>query len=1271
MFTKKNGKSPVHPKFVVSDSVLMSNKNTQSFTMESFIYCPDLPEAQVNEFRKTYKSKTDDLYTTNSSFDISFERKHVKELVHLITSHLKKNATKIPLLILPFRKQHHDEDLKTFLTSIFVNGLPLPEKECQNIISSTNEYILMSALKFIWCRLPGKAIIGWKAYTKFVKLEEESDFPDKAFLDFMPNCLSSGAHASIVYDFFDLIVAFILHSKENLMTAHKISKLCGLWAFNPVRGKIKGLPSYERGLYEWIPAGDAMFHLLLAFVKSMPPNGDLSKLPKIFQSTIKSQEYPPLPTSSTVETSRHFQEIPMVTLRTNKPSKNPAELLTKVAKTLKFDDPTIFYTREDYLLLKRVFKNKDEVMQKLSPEGSRLLQNLCLYDEDLIVNGSEPTDLKLKLVPGWSTEMTSRDAKFEPNTNDLLTATVGRVTIDDYFIWTWLCSLGIEETDLKKKTFGKTYIMEVELAEGFKKWIIVEEQDLQRDGYDIEMEIKQQRLKELEQKIQLAEMEAERIKREAFLKAEKLEIQRHDARKAKVKQLSKVEDCVSPPPLPDKDYDEIPPRSKSRRPPPPLPKSEADQYQIPKKSEKRLDINQERITTNLSDEEICITLPQLEEEEPFLEYEALLYTDYDNKRRTKEQLDVEMYHEKNRSPRNKGYTSPPPPDTKDNYIQSAVTNHTPISSSSPNKLLAPMEKLPKATSPPRTYNPYSPMNSPPRVSPSPRVALPKAVSSGHVLPRAASPKAVSPGPVTPRTASPSRQPLPNQTPHNINNIHSNLHATNQSPQQARSSSPPPRSSPYMQQTSTVSSPNHSPSYYTPLSPSFPCSNEPQRPFSPENALYPSQPVTPTNVYYDSKTSPSPKPHLDLKKCSGDIPVLLPPADDASSTTFTPLSPSFTIPTKGADETEVSPSVEQRSPAAKSPRSPTNRAELEAEFSGLENEFQECMDDLTKQPSFVQAQVRKTSNSRLRKAPPSLKSSMVSENSSVYPSTTQSSERVLSVPEAEHEYKHSRKPSRGSKSSLHSTGVNRQGLSPTPSKQHMQFENTKSAVVLTPQTPGNVRDGVPHSNQQLVPPINGQYTPRNPPVKGQGPAEQSLRSPQPIVSNSYTNYSPQPALNGKSKPAVSSKSTYPTSQPPTRGYYPPANGYYPSPQQGYPPQQQSYPPPPRGYPLAQQGYPPSQQSYPPPPQGYLSPQQGYPPPQPGYPSPQQGYYQPQLQVPQGYYPPNPLVPPNNVSPYTNNVINNMPPSGKMDKLHGHQGLNKKNARNMFMSDAFGI
>ncbi|KAG0689349.1 hypothetical protein C6P40_005171 [Pichia californica] len=1162
---------------------------------------------KLDQYRQTYKRKTDEQYNVDKQFDITFERKYIKDLIHLITLEIKKKGTKTPLLILPFRPDQHDERLKQFLNSIFIDGMPLvDEEDLKSIIARTDDYILISALKFIWCRLPGKAVIGWKAYTTFVKFEDNAGFPTKAFLDFMPNCLSSGAHASIVYDFFDLIVALVLNSKDNLMTPKKLSKLCGLWAFNPVKNKdssdVNTVPSFERGLYEWIPAGDAMFHLLLSFVKSMPPNGDVSRLPKLFQVLLKSTDYPPLPTSSTLENSRQLQEIPMVAIRSNSPSKNPAELLTRISKTLKFDDPTLFYTREDFLLLKRLFKEQDQVVDKLSSEGSRILQNICFYDEDLICDGiSNSSKLKFKLIPGWSTDMTSRN--FEKNVSakdDYFTALIGRVSIDDYFIWTWLASLGIEETDLKKKTFGKTYIMEVELAEGFKKWVIVEEQDLARDGYDIEMEIKQEKLKQLEQKIRLAEMEAQKIKLEAQKQVEKLEMEKADAKKL---EMSKK---ALPPPVPKKDYDSediIPPRSKSRKPPP-TSTNNADFIQPPPRSDKRNSngIYREETPTQRevyrmkpngklekqviqSENPMRISLPALDAEDTFLKFDSLGITEADLNSPKKMEFDNREVPETlpiDYSPKTNDRTSSP-----DNFVSA---NTSPIveqeysqypeyqqyqqyqQDRTPQQNIYPQQQYNQNSyqnqqqqynqnsyqNQQQQYNQNSYQNqqqqyirSPPSSASPPHARLP--IQQGLYYqqersaspPRSRSPVRRSQSPIQQYSIPSSRSPIQVQNPY----------LQKQYPQQHRSPSP--------QRTS------HSPRY-SPASCISPQSDSISPQFS-QIAISQQPPQSTPQQQQQQRQQPSVIGRkADLSYNSESIPVLSPPSD--------------------RDVTTKDVAVSHNTSASRSP--------VIDEIDQLETQLRDYIDDIGNVSGDS------LENTRYSTRTPETTSS------SAYPSLTA--------------------PRQQQKQQEQQQQQNSIAILPT---QIYKNNDSLANQVKFRSPPPNQQNQMRHPHHQQPPfPANHMHPPHNPPLQQNRPPNQ--------YSQSHT----QPHR-------------VPNSYPPAQLFQnPPRGNHYPSPKPQHPPTSRQYP------------------------QGPIHPQsspgQFYPPISPGNP----GNRSPRPQQP-GVYPPYKAGPHTqavytngedpNLSYASNAIIQNMTPITRVDKLHGPQNINKKSARDAFMSKNFGI
>ncbi|SMN19055.1 similar to Saccharomyces cerevisiae YOR188W MSB1 Protein involved in positive regulation of both 1,3-beta-glucan synthesis and the Pkc1p-MAPK pathway, potential Cdc28p substrate [Maudiozyma saulgeensis] len=453
--------------------------------------------------RDTGNDKKQDDDDEEFEFFHKFDREKIKGVIHLITSELKERGADVEYIMIPFRPEQTNEKLLKFLNQLFPmgNGQPVNKKLQQKVITKTEVWTLFQGLKYIWCRLPNSEIIGWKSYLEFKYREADKDYPQKAFLEIMPQCLESSNHASIVYDFFDLIVTLASNSKINKMSARKISKMCAIWAFNkPTKddsaistannldfdSNASGgiLPKYKKvnntfqdGLAEWVPASDAMFHLLLAFLKSFVPKDlESAKLPRALKSILFNNEYPPK--DSTAYTSETILTIPLVTLYTDQFSRKPWQLLEKCNDLLDFSDYDAFEAREDYALLKSLFKKKKNVegiSRKMSQESRRLMKAMSTKHSTF--------------QAGWAPR------KCLENINHLEeNIQVKRVDIDDYFIWTWLSSLSYEETSEKKKIFGRSVILEFEF-DGFKKWVCFQESDITLD-YNSQSQLKDKRNEE-------------------------------------------------------------------------------------------------------------------------------------------------------------------------------------------------------------------------------------------------------------------------------------------------------------------------------------------------------------------------------------------------------------------------------------------------------------------------------------------------------------------------------------------------------------------------------------------------------------------------------------------------------------------------------------------------------------------------------------------------------------------------------------------------------
>ncbi|QHS76286.1 Msb1p [Saccharomyces paradoxus] len=434
----------------------------------------------VPESKGRTTNEHDNIEDEEFEFFHQFSREKVKGVIHVITAELKEKGPDVEFLMIPFRPEQTNDKLLTLLNQLFPlgNGQPVNEKRQLKIISKTDVWTLFQCLKYIWCRLPNSEIIGWKSYMEFKFREEDKEFPRKSFLEIMPQCLASPNHASIVYDFFDLIISISSNSRVNKMSARKISKMCAIWAFSKQKpnsdvqdydfesGAIESSApnnSIQDGLDQWIPASDAMFHLLLAFLRSFVPQDlESAKLPRTLKSLLFNNQYPPR--KSTAYTSETILTIPLVTLKTDVFSRKPWQLLERCNDLLDFTDHDAFEAREDYALLKSLFRKKNTVegiSRKMSQESRRLMKAMSTKHSTF--------------QPGWAPR------KCIENVSHLKECIeVKRLDIDDYFIWTWLSSLSFEQTSEKKKIFGRSIILEFEF-DGFKKWVVFQECDVTLD----------------------------------------------------------------------------------------------------------------------------------------------------------------------------------------------------------------------------------------------------------------------------------------------------------------------------------------------------------------------------------------------------------------------------------------------------------------------------------------------------------------------------------------------------------------------------------------------------------------------------------------------------------------------------------------------------------------------------------------------------------------------------------------------------------------------
>ncbi|OBA23400.1 DUF1708-domain-containing protein, partial [Metschnikowia bicuspidata var. bicuspidata NRRL YB-4993] len=413
--------------------------------------------------------------------DSQLTRRKLQGLLHIMTAELKARGTKTPHIFLPFRSRVDDTKLNLLLRRIFPGGVMVDTSQkaiVRTILNDFDEFTLICGLKYLWCRLPNSEIIGWPVYLEFKRKEHEAGYPKDAFLTIMPKCLLSSSHASIVYDFLDLMISIASNSQYNHLNGRKVAKMASIWAFRSRPSSTSAFydatliseRDFLDGLEAWKQMCNGLFHLLLSFLRAMLPDteADTLNLPKTLQSLLITNSYPPPENSNSVKS---VITIPCVSVRSTRKSKDPYELISKVRRSLSFDKKDFFLSIENFTILKNIFQKPStaDIVSTFSEESRRVISRLT----------ADPIPSEFGLYPGWAQE--SLDLE-EPDIPLYSEVRITSVTLQDYFIWTWLSSLGSDQTSNIKSIFGRSIVVEAGLR-GFQKWMVLSETTIQPEEY--------------------------------------------------------------------------------------------------------------------------------------------------------------------------------------------------------------------------------------------------------------------------------------------------------------------------------------------------------------------------------------------------------------------------------------------------------------------------------------------------------------------------------------------------------------------------------------------------------------------------------------------------------------------------------------------------------------------------------------------------------------------------------------------------------------------
>lgn len=99
------------------------------------------------------------------------------------SAEIKRRGVLEPLILLPFRPSYALRDAQQFIAHIFPNtddmGFAVPaedsDKYMQHQVQYENIFVLVSAIKWVWARLPG-GVVKWEIYEVFKAAEEGTYF---------------------------------------------------------------------------------------------------------------------------------------------------------------------------------------------------------------------------------------------------------------------------------------------------------------------------------------------------------------------------------------------------------------------------------------------------------------------------------------------------------------------------------------------------------------------------------------------------------------------------------------------------------------------------------------------------------------------------------------------------------------------------------------------------------------------------------------------------------------------------------------------------------------------------------------------------------------------------------------------------------------------------------------------------------------------------------------------------------------------------------------
>ncbi|KAJ8099226.1 hypothetical protein POJ06DRAFT_269290 [Lipomyces tetrasporus] len=364
-----------------------------------------LDDSRDNGISDLQRYSPDDVWArTSVSLDVA------DRFIGLAITEIKLRGVLEPLVLLPCRPNYELVEAKRFVHLIFYDVDGLDSAEMQREVKLSDVFVLMSALKWVWARIPG-GVVTWDVYEQFKSGEEDAGRAHNAFKVIIPVAADSQARSRIIFNFFDLLSAIASHWKTTGMSGRKVARLAAWWAF-PLSEHMARLaeerddssdersatrPTFSEAYKLWSKAADASTHLFFGYLRAESASRtatlpSISPLPITLNTLLSSTPYPPKTSAFSSSTDALLLSAFVRTY-----SSTPRHILQRfyglARRNPNVGDVSANDTAVERFLYASPSSSTDAVDDFLTDEFTRILNDVCSYSSPVKPISSNSTHL--------------------------------------------------------------------------------------------------------------------------------------------------------------------------------------------------------------------------------------------------------------------------------------------------------------------------------------------------------------------------------------------------------------------------------------------------------------------------------------------------------------------------------------------------------------------------------------------------------------------------------------------------------------------------------------------------------------------------------------------------------------------------------------------------------------------------------------------------------------------------------------------------------------